>query len=35
MELINRITRWENVGKKWKVAIPACDLKVFRFIGSK
>lgn len=35
METVNRVCRWENVDKKWKVSLGPCNLKVFRFIGRK
>ena len=35
METVNRVFRWEDVGKKWKVSLGPCNLRVFRFIGKK
>ena len=35
METTNSRHSWENVGKPWKIRIPALDLKVFRFMGGK
>ena len=35
METANRNLRPETVSMPWKVSIPAMDLKVFRFTGTK
>ena len=35
LENPNRMPVWHYPGEKWQLTIPACDLRIFRFIGCK
>ncbi|MBQ7206483.1 MAG: hypothetical protein IJS01_01665 [Lentisphaeria bacterium] len=35
MENPNRMPVWHYPGEKWQLTLPACDLRIFRFIGCK